>query len=79
MDYSELFSTFGYRALDIIFDIDTSELQETELKKLTALAIYFEKNNPNREQVVKFMEIQQNKGSLKVEKLLSLADSLNMI
>ena len=39
LDYGELFSCFGNQALDIIFNIDTSNLPEKEIQMLIALVI----------------------------------------
>jgi hypothetical protein len=75
LKYSELFSEFGYRALDIVLDIDTSDLLETELKKLTSLLIESEKNAMIQEKVAK-IKGAPDEMSVKIKCLLSLADSI---
>jgi hypothetical protein len=76
LNYSELFSAFGYQAIDIILDIDISELQETELRKLVSLITHVEKKTLTNEQLAEIMELK-GEASVKIQRLLSLADSLN--
>lgn len=75
MNYDELFSTFGYRSLDIIFDFDTSELEEQDLKKLSLLLVHAENNTLINEQVTEIMNMKEE-ASVKIKALLSLADSI---
>lgn len=39
IDYDELFSCFGIQALDVIFNMDSSKLQENEIMELTRLVV----------------------------------------
>jgi hypothetical protein len=76
LSYSKLFSTLGFQAHDIIFGIDSSDLQESELKKLASLAVEIENSVLPNEKYADIMTIVQNEQEGKISKLLLIADSI---
>lgn len=69
--WDRLFSDLGYEALDVIFDLNCSGLQETELKKLCALAAKIGHSSSLGEQVSAIIHSEEEE-HIKLTKLLSL-------
>jgi hypothetical protein len=73
-----LLSQFGYQALDLVFNIDVSTLQEAELRQLLSLIVEMEKDKDNTlyERLQPVIEMQEETQS-KVQKLLTAANLHN--
>lgn len=54
-NYSEIFSTLGYQALDVIFGIDSEALSEKEKKHLVRLVVLSENEEKVRHEIEKIM------------------------
>lgn len=71
MDYDELFSCFGTRALDVIFNMDASKLPEHDINMLILLVNRMQRDDRLVEEVSALLSGKDDKQKLGI--LLSIA------
>lgn len=70
--YSELLSTLGYEALDVIFEIESSQMSEREKRDLVSLIPIMEKDHHYRQKIQGIIEAEAD-GVIRKQKLLAIA------
>ncbi|MGM0876704.1 MAG: hypothetical protein ACQEWV_18580 [Bacillota bacterium] len=74
--YSEMFSTLGYNALNIIYGINTKSLTENEKKDLVRLLGLFEKDEVIKARIRDILELDHS-DTVKKNMLLALLTDEN--
>lgn len=77
MKIGPLFSDFGYRALDLLFNMDTSQLPPPTIQKLAVLAYSIEQNPRLLDKLRAITGEQDDREDDRLQKLLSLAETLD--
>jgi hypothetical protein len=72
--YSELFSSLGYDALDVIVGIDARSIPEKKVKKLIQLIVLSEKDENIGYEVKNIIETYRDTKELKLKLLLHLVE-----
>jgi hypothetical protein len=72
--YSELFSSLGYDALDVIVGIDARSIPEKKVKKLIQLIVLSEKDENIGYEVKNILETYRDTKGLKLKWLLHLVE-----
>jgi type II secretory pathway component PulC len=77
VNFSRLFSNLGFQAIDIILGINTKDLKESDLRKLTRLIIAIEMDSSLEEKVYVILKNHRDtdRESLVLE-LLEIAETL---
>ncbi|PZT56594.1 hypothetical protein [Paenibacillus silvae] len=78
MNNGTLFSDYGYQALELCLDLDTSGLAPSTLQQLSALLCYFEREPDQMQSCFEWLEEQQRGGQNRLQALLSYIENLNL-